>query len=131
MSQQCFLQFLYHTKLIGAFARGKYMTFLGKIRKTVHFGAIFTVQKFDPNVSSCLTYANADDITTWGKTKKTAVAIQLIWNIPPFSPICPPFCPYSGPENKNVNIFSYNTLLYITIIPLKHKKLIYVYIFSR
>jgi len=78
MSQRCFSQFLYHTKLIGAFARGKSMTLLGKIRKTVHFGAIFKVQAFEPPASSSLTYANTDGITTRGKTKKTAVAIQVI-----------------------------------------------------
>ena len=50
---------------------------------------------------------------------------------PIFPPICPLFCPFSGPENKNVNTFSSNTILYITIIPLKHEKLVYVYILSR
>ena len=82
MSQRCFSQFLYHTKLIGAFVRGQISDFLEKIRKTVHFGVIFTVQTFEPNASSSLAYGNTDGIKTREKT------IQV-----------------SGPENKNVNIF--------------------------
>jgi len=57
---------------------GQINDFFGKIRKTVHFGAIFTVQAFEPRASSSLTYANTDHITTRGKPNKTAVAIQVI-----------------------------------------------------
>ena len=75
-----------HTKLIAAFAREQISDFSEKMWKTVHFGAIFTVTKFVPPVSSSLTYANADDITTREKTKKSALAIQVIWSIPQFYP---------------------------------------------
>ena len=78
MSQRYFSQFQYHTKLTGAFAWEQISDFCGKIGKTVQLGAIFTVQYLVPVVSKSIMYANTDSITTKGKMKKTALAIQVI-----------------------------------------------------
>ncbi len=53
----------------------------------------FRVQKFVPPVSSSLMYANAGKTKKCGKPKKTAVAIEIIWDIPQFVLNLSPFLP--------------------------------------
>ena len=96
MSQRCFSRFWCHTKLIVAFASGQICDVFRKIRKTLHFGAIFIAAKIRQPDLWCLRYAHPDGITIRGKIKKRLCKFKLYSAYPIFPQFVPIFAHFRG-----------------------------------